>query len=189
MNACVCVCVHECRLLGKLVVSLQHVVTAGKIHLREPITDGNHSLTDVRTHARAHTHTHTLKLEFTLYDIMFCLCRSMWNWTSGTIQLREQQEAGQDTTSLKLKKRKSKIKSTLTPAVVYCWNNIELYKRTSRVHFCLHLKLHVRCLFCVENSTTGLKKIHLFRLGLLVKQLGDFWFLVILLHFASLLYL
>ncbi|XP_075881234.1 fer-1-like protein 4 isoform X2 [Nelusetta ayraudi] len=42
-----CSRVFSDRLLGKLVVSLQHVVTAGKMHLREPITDGNHSLTEV----------------------------------------------------------------------------------------------------------------------------------------------
>ncbi|XP_037622050.1 fer-1-like protein 4 [Sebastes umbrosus] len=35
------------RLLGKLVVSLQHVVTAGRLLLREPLTDANYSLTDI----------------------------------------------------------------------------------------------------------------------------------------------
>ncbi|XP_076599691.1 fer-1-like protein 4 [Chaetodon auriga] len=35
------------RLLGKLVVSLQHVVTAGRLLLREPISDANYSLTDI----------------------------------------------------------------------------------------------------------------------------------------------
>ncbi|XP_056293793.1 fer-1-like protein 4 [Pseudoliparis swirei] len=35
------------RLLGKLVVSLQHVVTAGRLLLREPLTDSNYSLTDI----------------------------------------------------------------------------------------------------------------------------------------------
>ncbi|XP_034389646.1 fer-1-like protein 4 [Cyclopterus lumpus] len=35
------------RLLGKLVVSLQHVVTAGRLVLREPLTDANYSLTDI----------------------------------------------------------------------------------------------------------------------------------------------
>ncbi|KAM8756787.1 fer-1-like protein 4 [Acanthopagrus schlegelii] len=35
------------RLLGRLVVSLQHVVTAGKLLLREPLTDANYSLTDI----------------------------------------------------------------------------------------------------------------------------------------------
>uniref|UniRef100_A0A3B1KAX2 Fer-1 like family member 4 n=1 Tax=Astyanax mexicanus TaxID=7994 RepID=A0A3B1KAX2_ASTMX len=35
------------RLLGKLVVSLQHVVTAGRLVLREPLTDSNYSLTDI----------------------------------------------------------------------------------------------------------------------------------------------
>lgn len=42
-NVCVFV-----RLLGKLVISLQHVVTAGRLLLREPLTDSNYSLTDVR---------------------------------------------------------------------------------------------------------------------------------------------
>ncbi|XP_017548337.1 fer-1-like protein 4 [Pygocentrus nattereri] len=35
------------RLLGKLVVSLQHVVTAGRLVLREPLTDSNYSLTNI----------------------------------------------------------------------------------------------------------------------------------------------
>ncbi|XP_068171710.1 fer-1-like protein 4 isoform X2 [Antennarius striatus] len=35
------------RLLGNLVVSLQHVITAGKVLLREPLTDANYSLTDI----------------------------------------------------------------------------------------------------------------------------------------------
>ncbi|KAK3536663.1 hypothetical protein QTP86_015460, partial [Hemibagrus guttatus] len=35
------------RLLGKLVISLQHLVTAGRLVLREPLTDNNHSLTDI----------------------------------------------------------------------------------------------------------------------------------------------
>ncbi|XP_060713707.1 fer-1-like protein 4 [Tachysurus vachellii] len=35
------------RLLGNLVISLQHVVTAGRLVLREPLTDNNHSLTDI----------------------------------------------------------------------------------------------------------------------------------------------
>ncbi|XP_066527462.1 fer-1-like protein 4 [Hoplias malabaricus] len=35
------------RLLGKLVISLQHVVTAGRLVLREPLTDSNYSLTDI----------------------------------------------------------------------------------------------------------------------------------------------
>ncbi|XP_073325341.1 fer-1-like protein 4 [Pagrus major] len=35
------------RLLGKLVVSLQHVVTSGRLLLREPLTDANYSLTDI----------------------------------------------------------------------------------------------------------------------------------------------
>ncbi|XP_068598130.1 fer-1-like protein 4 [Brachionichthys hirsutus] len=35
------------RLLGNLVVSLQHVVTTGKVLLREPLTDANYSLTDI----------------------------------------------------------------------------------------------------------------------------------------------
>ncbi|XP_023271889.1 fer-1-like protein 4 [Seriola lalandi dorsalis] len=34
-------------LLGKLVVSLQHVVTTGRLLLREPLTDANYSLTDI----------------------------------------------------------------------------------------------------------------------------------------------
>ncbi|XP_057217290.1 fer-1-like protein 4 isoform X2 [Triplophysa rosa] len=35
------------RLLGKLVISLQHVVALGQMLLREPITDSQHSLTDI----------------------------------------------------------------------------------------------------------------------------------------------
>ncbi|XP_030632044.1 LOW QUALITY PROTEIN: fer-1-like protein 4 [Chanos chanos] len=35
------------RLLGRLVISLQHVVTAGRLVLREPLTDSNFSLTDI----------------------------------------------------------------------------------------------------------------------------------------------
>ncbi|XP_063071629.1 fer-1-like protein 4 [Engraulis encrasicolus] len=35
------------RLLGKLVISLQHVVTAGRLVLREPLTDAQYSLTDM----------------------------------------------------------------------------------------------------------------------------------------------
>ncbi|XP_028854835.1 fer-1-like protein 4 isoform X2 [Denticeps clupeoides] len=35
------------RLLGKLVISLQHVVTAGRLVLREPLTDAHYSLTDI----------------------------------------------------------------------------------------------------------------------------------------------
>ncbi|XP_018611397.2 fer-1-like protein 4 [Scleropages formosus] len=35
------------RLLGKLVISLQHVVSAGKVVLRERLTDSNYSLTDM----------------------------------------------------------------------------------------------------------------------------------------------
>ncbi|KAG5274443.1 hypothetical protein AALO_G00136370 [Alosa alosa] len=35
------------RLLGKLVISLQHVVTAGRLVLRERLTDAHYSLTDV----------------------------------------------------------------------------------------------------------------------------------------------
>ncbi|XP_042350061.1 fer-1-like protein 4 [Plectropomus leopardus] len=42
-----CSKVFSNRLLGKLVVSLQHVVTAGRLLLREPLTDGNYSLTDI----------------------------------------------------------------------------------------------------------------------------------------------
>lgn len=44
---CVCACACVCRLLGKLVISLQHVVTAGRLVLREPLIDNNHSLTEV----------------------------------------------------------------------------------------------------------------------------------------------
>uniref|UniRef100_A0A3P8W1F5 Fer-1-like protein 4 n=1 Tax=Cynoglossus semilaevis TaxID=244447 RepID=A0A3P8W1F5_CYNSE len=43
------------RLLGKLVVSLQHVVTSGRLLLREPLTDANYCLTTVMTP----THTDT----------------------------------------------------------------------------------------------------------------------------------
>ncbi|XP_042260412.1 fer-1-like protein 4 [Thunnus maccoyii] len=42
-----CSKVFSNRLLGKLVVSLQHVVTAGRLLLREPLTDANYSLTDI----------------------------------------------------------------------------------------------------------------------------------------------
>ncbi|TSK16233.1 Fer-1-like protein 4 [Bagarius yarrelli] len=35
------------RLLGNLVISLQHLVTAGRLVLREPLTDNNYSLTDI----------------------------------------------------------------------------------------------------------------------------------------------
>lgn len=39
------------RLLGKLIISLQHVVTSGRLILREPLTDSNHSQTNVsQTH-------------------------------------------------------------------------------------------------------------------------------------------
>ncbi|XP_037303839.1 fer-1-like protein 4 [Pungitius pungitius] len=42
-----CSKVFSNRLLGKLVVSLQHVVSAGRLLLREPLTDANYSLTDI----------------------------------------------------------------------------------------------------------------------------------------------
>ncbi|KAM9860161.1 fer-1-like protein 4 [Aulostomus maculatus] len=42
-----CSKVFSNRLLGKLIVSLQHVVTAGRLLLREPLTDDNYSLTDI----------------------------------------------------------------------------------------------------------------------------------------------
>uniref|UniRef100_A0A8C1STA8 Fer-1 like family member 4 n=1 Tax=Cyprinus carpio TaxID=7962 RepID=A0A8C1STA8_CYPCA len=35
------------RLLGRLVISLQHVVSVGQLLLREPLTDAQHSLTDI----------------------------------------------------------------------------------------------------------------------------------------------
>uniref|UniRef100_A0A672KN14 Fer-1-like protein 4 n=1 Tax=Sinocyclocheilus grahami TaxID=75366 RepID=A0A672KN14_SINGR len=35
------------RLLGRLVISLQHVVSVGQLLLREPLTDSQHSLTDI----------------------------------------------------------------------------------------------------------------------------------------------
>lgn len=38
------------RLLGKLVISLQHVVASGRLLLREPLIDSNYSLTDVSHH-------------------------------------------------------------------------------------------------------------------------------------------
>nr|XP_057911615.1 fer-1-like protein 4 isoform X1 [Doryrhamphus excisus] len=37
------------RLLGKLVVGLEHIVTSGRLLLREPLTDANHLLTDIYT--------------------------------------------------------------------------------------------------------------------------------------------
>ncbi|XP_039653756.1 fer-1-like protein 4 [Perca fluviatilis] len=42
-----CSKVFSNRLLGKLVVSLQHVVTTGRLLLREPLTDANYSPTDI----------------------------------------------------------------------------------------------------------------------------------------------
>uniref|UniRef100_A0A4W6CNI3 Fer-1 like family member 4 n=1 Tax=Lates calcarifer TaxID=8187 RepID=A0A4W6CNI3_LATCA len=42
-----CSKVFSNRLLGKLVISLQHVVTSGRLLLREPLTDANYSLTDI----------------------------------------------------------------------------------------------------------------------------------------------
>uniref|UniRef100_A0A3Q3GKY8 Fer-1 like family member 4 n=1 Tax=Labrus bergylta TaxID=56723 RepID=A0A3Q3GKY8_9LABR len=42
-----CSKVFSNRLLGKLIVSLQHVVTSGRLLLREPLTDANYSLTDI----------------------------------------------------------------------------------------------------------------------------------------------
>ncbi|KAG8007550.1 Fer-1-like protein 4, partial [Nibea albiflora] len=42
-----CSKVFSNRLLGQLVVSLQHVVTAGRMLLREPLADSNYSLTDI----------------------------------------------------------------------------------------------------------------------------------------------
>ncbi|XP_033829845.1 fer-1-like protein 4 [Periophthalmus magnuspinnatus] len=47
------VCVYNCsrifsnRLLGQLEISLQHVLTSGRLILREPLTDANYSLTDI----------------------------------------------------------------------------------------------------------------------------------------------
>ncbi|KAJ8412157.1 hypothetical protein AAFF_G00144240 [Aldrovandia affinis] len=42
-----CSKVFSNRLLGKLVISLQHVVSAGRLLLREPLTDSNYSLMDI----------------------------------------------------------------------------------------------------------------------------------------------
>ncbi|XP_051271745.1 fer-1-like protein 4 [Dicentrarchus labrax] len=42
-----CSRVFSNRLLGKLVISLQHVVTMGRLLLREPLTDANYCLTDI----------------------------------------------------------------------------------------------------------------------------------------------
>ncbi|CAL8360491.1 unnamed protein product [Lota lota] len=42
-----CSKVFSNRLLGKLVVSLQHAVLTGRLVLREPLTDANYSLTDI----------------------------------------------------------------------------------------------------------------------------------------------
>ncbi|XP_062271498.1 fer-1-like protein 4 [Scomber scombrus] len=42
-----CSKVFSNRLLGKLVISLQHVVTSGRLLLREPLTDDNYSPTDI----------------------------------------------------------------------------------------------------------------------------------------------
>ncbi|TRY91494.1 hypothetical protein DNTS_029472 [Danionella cerebrum] len=47
------ICVYNCskmfsnRLLGKLVISLQHVLSVGQLLLREPLTDDQHTLTQV----------------------------------------------------------------------------------------------------------------------------------------------
>ncbi|XP_033995078.1 fer-1-like protein 4 isoform X1 [Trematomus bernacchii] len=42
-----CSKVFSNRLLGKLVISLQHAVTTGRVLLREPLTDSNYSLTEI----------------------------------------------------------------------------------------------------------------------------------------------
>ncbi|XP_033938430.1 fer-1-like protein 4 [Pseudochaenichthys georgianus] len=42
-----CSKVFSNRLLGKLVISLQHVVSTGRVLLREPLTDSNYSLTEI----------------------------------------------------------------------------------------------------------------------------------------------
>ncbi|KAM4587956.1 fer-1-like protein 4 [Odontesthes bonariensis] len=42
-----CSRVFSNRLLGRLVISLQHVVTSGRLLLREPLADANYSLTDI----------------------------------------------------------------------------------------------------------------------------------------------
>ncbi|CAB1314447.1 unnamed protein product [Coregonus sp. 'balchen'] len=42
-----CSKVFSNRLLGKLIISLQHVVTAGRLLLREPLTDSNYSQTNI----------------------------------------------------------------------------------------------------------------------------------------------
>ncbi|XP_069567394.1 fer-1-like protein 4 [Brachyistius frenatus] len=42
-----CSKVFSNRLLGKLIISLQHVTTAGRLSLRELLTDANYSLTDI----------------------------------------------------------------------------------------------------------------------------------------------
>ncbi|XP_017286969.1 fer-1-like protein 4 [Kryptolebias marmoratus] len=42
-----CSKVFSNRRLGRLVISLQHVVTSGRLLLREPLTDSNYSLTDI----------------------------------------------------------------------------------------------------------------------------------------------
>ncbi|XP_071016401.1 fer-1-like protein 4 [Oncorhynchus clarkii lewisi] len=42
-----CSKVFSNRLLGKLIISLQHVVTSGRLILREPLTDSNHSQTNI----------------------------------------------------------------------------------------------------------------------------------------------
>lgn len=54
------VCVY--RLLGKLVISLQHVVAVGQMLLREPITDSQHSLTNVSDSVKANTGDLTLHM-------------------------------------------------------------------------------------------------------------------------------
>ncbi|XP_026202838.1 fer-1-like protein 4 [Anabas testudineus] len=51
-----CSKVFSNRLLGKLVISLQHVVTAGRLLLREPLTDANYSLTDIYIELEVHYH-------------------------------------------------------------------------------------------------------------------------------------
>ncbi|XP_035485892.2 fer-1-like protein 4 [Scophthalmus maximus] len=51
-----CSKVFSNRLLGKLVVSLQHVITSGRLLLREPLTDANYSLTDIYIELDIHYH-------------------------------------------------------------------------------------------------------------------------------------
>uniref|UniRef100_A0A673IGM9 Copine-3-like n=1 Tax=Sinocyclocheilus rhinocerous TaxID=307959 RepID=A0A673IGM9_9TELE len=61
------------RLLGRLVISLQHLVSVGQLLLREPLTDAQHGLTDVsEDRCNSHTFSYPLFMEFTLMYSIIC---------------------------------------------------------------------------------------------------------------------